>query len=834
MSSKINILYDGSFDIAIGKHRRDTSWKNKQMKWSEFVQRVSETHRTAESYTEYAASKKHRQDEIKDIGGFVGGYLNGGRRKNGSVVHRQLVTLDVDYATKELWDDFVLLYDCAAVIYSTHKHSAKTPRYRLIIPLDREVMIDEYMAISRRIAGQLGIELFDHTTFQPTRLMYWPSTSKDGAYEFHYQDDKWLNADEILNTYHDWSDSSEWPVSEREGSVISQAIKKQGDPLDKPGVIGAFCRTYTIHEVIELFLNDVYDSCDVEGRYTYKEGSTSAGLVTYDDKFAYSHHGTDPISGKLCNAFDLIRIHKFGLKDEDTREGTPGNKLPSFVAMEDFARSIPEVRKQAVSDRLNETMSDFGVVDNVTDDEEEDNEEWKKDLDIDRKSKILSTVKNIVIILENDPRLKGRLAFNEFEQREVILKKLPWPQKEKDAGYFTDADVSNLVHYLEKYDISSTPKVEHALKIVFSRHSIHPIKKYLSSLKWDGLKRVDTLLIDYLGADDNEYVRAAIRKMLVAAAGRIYNPGIKFDYMLTIVGKQGIGKSSLIQKLAVNDQWYSESIPTVHGKEAQEAVQGVWIAEMGELAGLKKADVESIKHFISTRYDRYRVSYGKRTENFPRQCVFFGTTNNREFLKDPTGNRRFWPIDTVQGEPSKNVFVDLTPYEVNQVWAEAVVLFKKGEPLYLPKEVEEIAYKVQSEFTEKDERIGAIEKYLDTLVPESWDEMSIWDRRSFLQGDDISAKGTKQRDKVCIAEIWCELFGGQVKDMTTFNTKDLHAIMHNLPGWEKARGTKRFSVYGQQRAYNRTKNGNTEVKVSVPTAKIIGNSGNTAGTQNLN
>jgi putative DNA primase/helicase len=191
----------------------------------------------------------------------------------------------------------------------------------------------------------------------------------------------------------------------------------------------------------------------------------------------------------------------------------------------------------------------------------------------------------------------------------------------------------------------------------------------------------------------------------------------------------------LIQKLAVNEAWYSESFSTVHGKEAQESVQGVWLGELGELAGLRKADVESIKHFISTRYDRYRVSYGKRTENFPRQCIFFGTTNNRDFLKDPTGNRRFWPIDTVGGIPTKSVFKDLIKNEVDQIWAEAVTLYKQKEPLFLPREIEDIASSVQKEFTEKDDRTGAIERYLNTLVPENWEELNIYDRRSFLQGD---------------------------------------------------------------------------------------------------
>lgn len=801
--TELSIKYDGSFDIATGRHRKELNWKNREILWSELVKKLSQTHRTAETHAEYLAAKKPRQDEIKDIGGFVGGYLSGGRRKAGSVMHRQLVTLDLDFAKAGAWDDFTLIYGCAAVLYSTHKHSPDAPRYRLVLPLDRPVSTEEYGAISRRLAGEIGIEYFDHTTYQPERLMYWPSTSKDGMYVFEYQDGPWLIADDILATYRDWTDSSEWPQSSRESAIVKRQIQKQGDPLEKPGIVGAFCRTYDIHEAIETFLSDVYDSCDVDNRYTYKEGSTSAGLVTYDDKYAYSHHGTDPISGKLCNAFDLVRIHKFGLKDEDAAEGTPGNKLPSYQAMQEFAMSDGKVRKAVISERLNEVKEEFSSIDDDQADETDDS--WMAELDVDRKNKACSTVDNILIILENDPRLKGRFAFNEFEQRECIVKPLPWKQKEKDAGYFTDADVANLAHYLEKaYEITSMPKLENALKVIFTRYAFNPIKDYLKSLKWDRNKRIDTLLIDYLGAEDNAYTRAAIRKALVAAVARIFQPGVKFDYMLTIVGVQGIGKSTFIQKLAVNDSWYSESFSTIHGKEAQESVQGVWLGEMGELAGLKKADVESIKHFISTRFDRYRVSYGKRTENFPRQCVFFGTTNNRGFLKDPTGNRRFWPIDTTKGKPSKSVFDELTRTEIDQIWAEAVVLYNAGETLFLPDAVERIAIEAQSEFTEKDDRIGAIERYLNTLVPDNWDDMNIYQRRDFLRGDDeLQVAGTRLRDKICIAEIWCELFGGQVKEMTSFNTKDLHTIMQNMDGWEKSKGNKRFGFYGTQRAYCR-------------------------------
>lgn len=817
----LKIENDGTFDLATGRSRREVHWKNKEWTWSKLVNKLSTTHRTAETHTEYMASKKGRQDEIKDVGGFVGGYLDKGRRKIDSVVHRQVITLDIDFGRSDVWGDFTLLYDNAAAIYSTHKYTPESPRLRLIIPLDRPVLPDEYTAISRRLAGVIGIENFDHTTFQPERLMYWPSTSKDGVYFFDYQDGAFMSADDVLATYRNWRDASEWPVSEREGAIVQKGITKQGDPLEKPGVVGAFCRTYTISEVIETFLDKVYEACDVENRYTYKDGSTAGGLIVYDDKYAFSHHGTDPVSGKLCNAFDLVRIHNFILKDEDVREGTPSNKLPSYLAMVDFATKDSKVRRQIGSERLSESRADFeDMDDDLLGDQDKPtepaSEDWLEKLDVDSKGTYYSTIDNVKLILENDPALKGRFAFNDFEKREVAVKSLPWRKiRTKDDSYLTDKDDAGLRHYLENvYGISGAQRVQDGVSMVMLKNRFHPVREYLEGLKWDGVPRVDTLLVDYLGAEDNDYTHTVTRKILAAAVTRIFKPGAKFDYTLVTIGEQGLKKSMLIDKLG--GEWFSDSFTTVTGKEAFEQLQGVWLVEIAELSALKNAEIEAIKHFISKREDRYRVSYGRRLENFPRQCVFFGTTNKRRFLRDPTGNRRFWPVEIGVTKPLKSVSEDLTKEEIGQIWAEAVELFGRGETLYLTPEMEEEARKRQTEHAEEDDRLGMVERYLDTLLPENWDSMNVYERRSFLQGDDLQVKGTVQRDKVCIAEIWAEVIGGHPREMGRNNTKDLHEIMRKLPGWEEARGGKlRFGFYGTQRAFKRVPQKDTKtVKLS--------------------
>lgn len=815
----INLAYDAKIDLAVGKSRRELNWKNREWQWSKFVEKVSTTHRTAETYNEYISSKKIRQDEIKDIGGFVGGYLAGGRRKSGNVAHRQLITLDIDFANEAFWDDFTLAFTNAAVVYSTHKHSADSPRLRLIVPLDRPVLVDEYEAIARKIAGIIDIELFDPTTFQPERLMYWPSTSKDGVFFFEYQDGSFLNADKILGSYHDWKDSSEWPVSSKAEHIVQRNIKKQGDPLEKLGIVGAFCRTHNIHEAIELYLGDEYETCDVENRYTYKEGSTAAGLIVYDDKYAYSHHGTDPASGKLCNAFDLVRLHKYGLKDEDAAADCPSNRLPSYTAMVELATKDVNVKKQLAAERLEEAKKDFYFVDEDDTSEEEQEQEWISELEVDRKGDLHSSHSNIKLILEKDHRLKGCFAFDEFKCRKIVMRNLPWRKVTNDSRYLKDEDEQNLIIYLSsRYGILNRANTKEVLDTHIAAKAFHPIRDYLNKLNWDGTDRLETMLIDYLGANDTPYIRAVTRKTLVAAIARVMNPGCKFDYVLTLVGEEGKGKSTLFAQLG--QQWFSDSFNfgmlQGQGNKAYEQLAGAWIIEVGELVGLRKAEAEAVKSFISKREDTYRISYGRNLSTFQRQNIFVASTNIKPFLKEANGHRRWWPVEIEQQSPAKDVFTDLSKQEIDQLWAEAAELYRAGETLFLDKQMEDEARNVQKSHTEQDDRIGAIEQYLDRLLPVNWNEMGLYERRAWLQNEDpLSSEGIVERAQVCVAEIWCELLGGSSKDMTTVNTKPLHQIMQSMKGWRGMDKTVRTGKYGVQRMYEKIDRDDVTVSVTV-------------------
>jgi len=810
----------GALDLATAGSRKADTWKNKTWRYTDLVQKLSVTHRTAETFKEYLAMSKDVQDTYKDVGGFVGGYLNGGSRKLGSIVHRQLLTLDADFAVPDFWGLFQMFYGCEACLYSTHKHTPDTPRYRLIIPLDRPVDREQYQAIIRRVAGDIGIEMFDNTGFQPERLMYWPSTAKDGVFEFQQQSGAWLSADQVLATYRDWRDISQWPVSERVAKVINTSLTKQEDPLTKTGVVGAFCRTYTISEAIATFLSDLYVPADFGDRYTWARGSGYAGVRTYDNKFSYSEHDTDPTSKILCNAFDLVRLHLYGDKDTDSRQGTASTKLPSYLAMLDMATADKAVKLTLGHDRMAGAQGAFDTVlpGNSNDTaktprpapQSEPNvsmsDDWLATLDCDRKGNPYGTLDNMVIILKNDPLLRGLLAYDEFEHREVLLKSPYWRRVTPKTREITDNDDANIKRYLEKaHGIYNTSKTKEALQIVSQQNTYHPVRDYLNAQSWDRVERLDTLFIDYLGAVDDAYTRAVTRKSLIAAVARVMQPGVKVDNVLVLVGRQGRGKSTILGKLG--RAWFSDSftLASLKSKEAFEQLQGVWLIEIGELAGLHKGDIEHIKGFISKQSDRFRVAYGHRAMNFPRQCVFFATTNRYEFLRD-IEDRRFWPVDIDVTEPSRDVFRDLTNAEIGQIWAEAVEAFKGGEKLHLTPELTAAACTVQAEHGEEDPRAGMIEAYLNKLLPENWADMGLMDRRVWLRedsADSLQPIGVVKRDRVCVAEIWNECLGDTLKNMTKYNTKDLHDIMLKMSGWKPFKSKTDFRLYGTQRAYKR-------------------------------
>lgn len=781
--------------IAYGNSRMDKKWKNSDISWEDFCSRVKTTQRTTETVEEYRKMKKGGQDSIKDVGGFVGGHLKDGRRKKGNVLSRSMLTLDMDYGTSSIWGELCTFFPYQCCIYSTHKHTPENPRLRLIIPLSRDVGEEEYAAVSRMVAKEVGIDLFDDTTYEPERLMYWPSTSRNGEFIYEEKDGSLLDPEVFLNKYDDWHDTSTWPVSSRQSEVIERSLKEQADPLSKEGVVGTFCRTYSVTDAIEKFLEDVYEPSAMTGRYDYMPADSSAGVIIYDDKFTYSHHATDPASGRLLNAFDLVRIHKFGNLDDRASEATSPSKLPSYVAMCEFAIKDDEVKAQFAKERMDQATAEF------TEDT------WQTALELDKQGKIKDTLDNIVLIIRNDPELQS-LAFNKHRDGIDARNGLPWCQMKEG---WNDSDNAALKVYISnKYGVYSPTKTKDAILAVAAERAYHPIKEYLDNLsEWDGIDRVETLLVDYFGATDNSYTRAVTRKTMVAAVARIYHPGTKFDSVLILNGPQGIGKSTFFAKLA--GDWFSDSLTLTDMKDkaGPEKLQGYWMLELGELAGMRKTDVEVVKSFISRCDDKYRASYGVNVESHPRQCVIVGSTNAESgFLRDITGNRRFWPV-RISGNGKKKAW-QMSVYDVEQIWAETLVLYDKGEKLYLEGDDVHLATSEQDDAMESDEREGLVRTYLDTLLPEDWDTMSAYERRNFLNGSEFGGEshvGTVERTLVCNMEIWCECFGKEAAAMKPADSYAIAGIMKKIGDWNKytgnKNGTSNFPIYGKQRCYER-------------------------------
>ena len=787
------LTHDKPLDVAVGNSRKTKTWKNKTMLWSELLDRLKQATRTPETMAEYKAMSRNQQSEIKDVGGFVGGYCNNGNRSD--VRHRSILCLDADYADADLWQDACRLFDYAIAVYSTHKHTPEKPRLRLVIPLARNVDPDEYQAIGRRVADLLGIDKFDDTSYQPQRLMYWPSCSQDGEFFFDYIDDEFLDPDIVLSTYHNWRDVSSWPMSSRVAEVVKKTAAQQKDPTEKGGIVGAFCRTYTISEAIETFI-PTYQPCDEPNRYTYTEGSTAAGVVIYEDKWSYSHHATDPASGQLVNAWDLVRLHRYGQLDLDCAPDTPTSSRPSYKAMAEQVSKDQRVTAQVVADRVAEARADLDAP--LEDVPDTDVGNWREKLKITEKGVLAQTIENVVTILRHDPDLAGRLALNEMDHNIVTQKSLPWRQSPR-ISQWTDTDDAALRYYLERiYGLTGKDRIFDATNVVANENKFHPVRDYLSGCAWDGVPRVETLLIDYMGAEDNDYTRAVTKKTLTAAVARVFTPGCKFDYMLTLRGRQGMGKSALIAKLG--GEWFSDSFTTVQGKEAYEQVIGVWIMEVGELAGMRKAEEEATKLYVSKQVDRFRPAYGRRTQEFPRQCIFIGTTNEQQFLRDSTGNRRFWVVDT-PNRPRRDMWAELTPETIKLIWGEAVEIFKQGETLFLPPEIEAMARNVQRAHEEENPKVGIVAEYLDRLLPEDWEKRDAYDRRAWLESD---AEGTVQRTTVCTAEIWAEALGGNPEKISRLDLKEIGAIMASLPEW-RHQGSKIKTIrpYGRQRFYER-------------------------------
>jgi predicted P-loop ATPase len=491
-----------------------------------------------------------------------------------------------------------------------------------------------------------------------------------------------------------------------------------------------------------------------------------------------------------------VRLHKFADLDDKADPDSPVTALPSYKAMTDYALSLDEVkatRNRKAHESAQEDFKDLA-----------DPAQWMMKLKLTPGGKYEQTAYNISIVLEYDPRLKGRISRNTFENRVYGKSPLPWGNHVNEAEgqpfSWADTDDAGLRLYLEgllKFD--SKGKYDVAFNDHIARHSFNPIREYLDSLHWDGQPRLDNLLIDYLGAEDTPYVKAVTRKAFVACVSRIFRPGCKFDYMLVLIGAQGIGKSTLLSKMGRDfvthdpGKYTNDSFRTFEGKEASEALNGSWLIEVAELDAMRKSESTKVKQFVTQLYDEYRPAYGRNKESFPRQCVFFGTGNSKHFLDDPTGNRRFWAVD-LHGNGKKSPFTDLDD-EIDQLWAEAVTRFKvTGEKLFLLPELEKVARSEQEKHRSEHPWAPVILDWLSKPIPDDWDKWTIDRRRDYWACNVKGDYTLVPRDSVCINEIWCECL---MKHISQIKSDDSRAIGNILRANHfKSLGSRKHPPYG--------------------------------------
>lgn len=827
--------------------------KNRTLRWSDFLQGFSQPARTAETFDEFLRLTKEQQSHLKNVSGFIlGGHSIDGRRRRVSIVERSYLSFDIEGEdfTPEQFEDLrsgrspIAGYEFAG--HTTRKHTDDAPRLRMMIPMTRAVTVEEYEPAARIFASKLdaSMEIFDPVSFRPTQMMFRPTASRDTPYAFFHNRGELLDPDELLDEfrvlYGDPFDFKRLPCSRRHPPARAVSAKAE-DPCEKEGVIGAFCRAFDVHAAIAEFLSETYIDPTDDGsavRYTYAGGTSANGAVVYGDgRFIYSHHSHDPISGRLSNAWDMVRVQLFGDRDIAMPENTKPSNLPSFKAMMELALARTEVGAELVranydaeamfgaeEDRpaTSDELGASDAADEIGASTEEQGREtsWIDDLETYSGGKIIPNLPNITLIVRNDPRIACSFEFNAFKEQIVtrrpllttnvpLVPRLP-VRDPVNGDHVTDSHATAVRMLLElpsgKGEVGWGLRVtdrdlNSAIDAAAKSRPFHPVRDYLNRSTWDGRPRVERLFIDYLGAEDNAYHRDAARLVLVAAVARAFEPGHKFDFVPILEGVQGKRKSTFIRVLAVD--WFAPITASFNdAKSMIEQTAGAWICELPELSSLRRSEVEDAKAFVASEESVVRLSYDRRAQAFRRQCIFMGTTNREEYLVDDTGNRRWWPVSCSVAD----IDTDRLLAERDQIWAEAKLIYDEMRtaqphgtlPLYLVgKASREIAVRTQQSREAQDIApiwAGKIEQWLDTPIeaaelqePDPWLEQR--------------PDGRYVRATTCITEVWDSADLGD-RHPTKLDLNNIANALRKI-GWKKNPSPRKFRLYGKQALWHR-------------------------------
>lgn len=715
--------------------------------WGKLKDRFANPLITQEKRKEYNALDPKEKGKLKSLPGWLCGALlrDGVRRKN-NADKRLLITLDIDdcpvWLMEDILDGKTEISDFAFACHSTRSHTPDAPRLRIVIPCSRYVTPDEYMAIVRYVAWLIDEQMLAVSieTFRTVQVMFFPSISYDDEknyifYENHGEafDVDWA-LDEIDRIFGDWDDFANLPRRPDEKKFHERAAKA-ADPLDKTGIVGAFCRAHPdMVTFIAEYLDDIYEPADDGSRDRFmKIGSSGApAAAVYEGVFLYSNHGTDIAEGMLCNVFDLHRIHRFSHLDKDEDDDTPMVKLPSFKAMVDFAKSDKPTKAILKDESFNERLHTLGAFDGVdedhvqerrdssrkarsdqTPDRRDDRDEhrsgpdkrkrkdpkydpdWIEDLQtkLVRDVEIVEpTVHNFVLLIKNDPRLWQALGYNELREQVVLVRDFDPELPDVDPIYCRDrvngdnwsdhmTAIVSTVLGAEKgknkggWGVKPAQiELRQAIDIVARQNRFHPFCDMCEDVEWDGKRRVPFLFVDYLGEPDSPYARETATNLILASIERSFNPGAKFDFMPVLMGPQGIRKSTFIQEL-YGDEFFGEYSDALDDpKKFVEGTLGRVAVELSEIASMTKSSAEDTKSLLRNTKYLVRMAYAHNAEEFLRRCVLWGSTNGKRILKDPTGNRSFWIIYCSVSQIDTPGLIR----ERDQIWAEGYHLWKQA------------------------------------------------------------------------------------------------------------------------------------------------------------
>lgn len=811
-----------------GRGRNLGKAKNRTLGWGAFRKLFSQPTRTKERFKAYMKMDADEQVRLKSIDGWIyRTHVADGVRNARSGMPSDLVTLDFDSATPDFCDRLSMGLVCPAFEYFVHssrRHTEDAPRLRIFLVLTRPVTNDEYGPLSRIIAHKFDpdMRMIDKVSFRKAQMMFKPTASIDGDWFYYWNEALLVDPDVLFDEFErevgDWRILSNLPHVEDE--ELREHADKAENPTEKKGPVGDFCRAYDVIAAIEKFdlPYEPVDDNSEKPRYTYTLGTTSSGAVVEDGGlFLYSHHGSDPCADMLVNAFDLVRIHKFGDQDKDAPHDTPITQWPSYKAMIEFIADDPEYKKQQAQSKYDMAAMFDDVMDDdstVFEDEEDEDEEdlvgdpgesfdddidelvgrprrksdsgaasaagssggefeqrrkkrkppegWFPDeLELDKAGNIVQNLPNAQVIIHNDPRLFDAIAYDDFLKRVVLRRDIlsrmetvpPCYCRDKVRGDIwqdtNDATVRAILAApngkgKRGYGLDKLAERDLAVAIHLTalRNVFHPIKDYLTwcadDVKWDGVERIERLFVDYLGIPDSAYARESAKAVLVASVTRIFEPGHKFDFAPVLQGEQGIRKSSFIATL-YGDEYFGELTCNLRDtQKIAETIGGIWGMEFPELASFYKSDHNDAKQFLSAKEDRVRMAYDRRVSVFPRQATFWGTTNDRKYLKDPTGNRRWWVIVCAV----EQIDTDRLARERNQLWAEAVYTYRQMRavqprgtlPLYLrSKEAQIEAERLQAEARTRllfEDWADTIREWADTPISlqQLWNEYGMGER----------------------------------------------------------------------------------------------------------